>query len=134
MHIARNGKVDGIHPNRVLAELQERFAPDAIVVTDAGDFFSFTRVGLPASIYLDLGSRDCIGISTPFGVAARLDFPKGQVVVATGDGAFRFTAMEIDTAVQHNAPLLIVVANNGACQIELHNQTDTHRKVVGTGL
>jgi acetolactate synthase I/II/III large subunit len=42
--------------------------------------------------------------------------------------------MEIDTAVRHNAPVLIVVAYNGALQIEVHDRTDTHGKVVGTRL
>jgi len=42
--------------------------------------------------------------------------------------------MEIDTAVRHKAPLLVVVANNGAWQIEVHDQTDTHGKVIGTRL
>ncbi len=80
------------------------------------------------------GSLGCIGIGTPFGVAASLVFPQRQVVVATGDGAFGFNAMEIDTAVRHDAPVLIVVANNGAWQIEVHDQNDTHGKVVGTRL
>jgi acetolactate synthase-1/2/3 large subunit len=47
------------------------------------------------------------------------------VVVATGDGAFGFNAIEVDTAVRHKAPVLIVVANNGAWQIEVHDQTVT---------
>ena len=123
-----------IHPNRVLAELQDQLEPDAIVIADGGDFLSFARVGLSASTYLDPGSLGCIGIGTPFGVAASLAFPGRQVVVATGDGAFGFNAMEIDTAVRHKAPVLIVVANNGAWQIEVHDQTDTHGKVVGTRL
>ncbi len=42
--------------------------------------------------------------------------------------------MEIDTAVRHQAPVLIVVANNGAWQIEVHDQADNHGKVVGTRL
>ncbi len=134
MRSAPNGKDGGIHPNRVLAELQNQLDANAIVVADGGDFLSFTRVGLPASTYLDPGSLGCIGIGTPFGVAASLAFPERQVVVATGDGAFGFNAMEIDTAVRHKAPVLIVVANNGAWQIEVHDQTDTHGKVVGTRL
>ena len=56
------------------------------------------------------------------------------MVVATGDGAFGFNAIEVDTAVRHKAPVLIVVANNGAWQIEVHDQTVTHGKVVGTKL
>lgn len=123
-----------IHPNRVLAELQSQLEPDAVVIADGGDFLSFARVGLSSSTYLDPGSLGCIGVGTPFGVAASLACPDRQVVVATGDGAFGFNAMEIDTAVRHKAPVLIVVANNGAWQIEVHDQTDTHGKVVGTRL
>jgi acetolactate synthase-1/2/3 large subunit len=123
-----------IHPNRLLAELQKQTTPDAILVADGGDFLSFARVGLPASTYLDPGSLGCIGIGTPFGIAASLAFPERQVIVATGDGAFGFNAMEIDTAARHGAKVLIVVGNNGAWQIEVHDQTDTHGKVVGTRL
>jgi acetolactate synthase I/II/III large subunit len=123
-----------IHPNRLLAELQAQLAPDAVVIADGGDFLSFARVALSTTTYLDPGSLGCIGIGTPFGVAAALALPGRQVVVATGDGSFGFNAMEIDTAVRHQAPVLIVVANNGAWQIEVHDQTDTHGKVVGTRL
>ena len=70
----------------------------------------------------------------PYGIAASLAFPDKPVVVATGDGAFGFNAIEVDTAVRHKAPVLIVVANNGAWQIEVHDQTVTHGKVVGTKL
>ncbi|MGS0754002.1 thiamine pyrophosphate-dependent enzyme [Roseateles sp. GG27B] len=56
------------------------------------------------------------------------------MVVATGDGAFGFNAMEIDTAVRHKAPVLIVVANNGSWAIEVRDQLETHGKVVGTRL
>jgi acetolactate synthase-1/2/3 large subunit len=42
--------------------------------------------------------------------------------------------MEIDTAVRHKAPVLIVVANNGAWAIEVRDQQETHGKVVGTQL
>jgi acetolactate synthase-1/2/3 large subunit len=55
-------------------------------------------------------------------------------VVATGDGAFGFNAMELDTAARHKAPLLVVVANNGSWAIEVRDQLETHGKVVGTRL
>jgi acetolactate synthase-1/2/3 large subunit len=103
-------------------------------VADGGDFLAFARVGLNAKNYLDPGSLGCIGIGTSFGIAASLACPNKDVFVATGDGAFGFNAMEIDTAVRHSAPVLIVVANNGAWQIEVHDQADTHGKVVGTKL
>ena len=134
MRTAPSDSEGRIHPNRLLAELQNQLKPTAVVIADGGDFLSFARVGLTSSTYLDPGSLGCIGIGTPFGIAASLAFPDRQVVVATGDGAFGFNAMEIDTAVRHKAPLLIVVANNGAWQIEVHDQNDLHGKVVGTRL
>ena len=126
---------DGLmHPNRLLAALREALPPDAIVIADGGDFLAFARVGLSGSAYLDPGSLGCIGIGTPFGVAASLACPDRTVVVATGDGAFGFNAMEIDTAARHQAPVLIVVSNNGSWAIEVQDQKASHGRVVGTRL
>ena len=134
MAAAQSATEGCIHPNRVLHELQQRMSADAVLVADGGDFLSFARVGLSSARYLDPGSLGCIGIGTAFANAASLAYPGRQVVLATGDGAFGFNAMEIDTAVRHGATPLIVVANNGAWQIEVHDQQDTHGKVVGTRL
>ncbi|MBX3609886.1 MAG: thiamine pyrophosphate-binding protein [Hydrogenophaga sp.] len=134
MRDAPHGNDGRMHPNRVLAALRDALPADAVVVADGGDFLSFARVGLPASTYLDPGSLGCIGVGTPFGVAASLVHPEKVVLVATGDGAFGFNAMEIDTAVRQKAPVLIVVANNGSWAIEVRDQQETHGKVVGTHL
>ena len=134
MAVAPDGPDGFMHPNRLLAAIRDRLPGNAIVVADGGDFLSFARVGIPAERYLDPGSLGCIGVGTPFGIAASLAFPGAPVVVLTGDGAFGFNAMEIDTAARHRVPLLVVVANNGAWQIEVRDQQDTHGKVVGTRL
>ena len=134
MQSAPNGSDGRMHPNRALAALREALPEDAVVVADGGDFLSFARVGLPANTYLDPGSLGCIGVGTAFGIAASLVHPDKTVVVATGDGAFGFNAMEIDTAVRHKAPILVMVANNGSWAIEVRDQQETHGKVVGTHL
>ena len=134
MKTAAPGSDGLMHPNRLLAALRDKLPKDTVIVADGGDFLSFARVGLPASTYLDPGSLGCIGIGTPFGVAASLALPERTVAVLTGDGAFGFNAMEIDTAVRHKAPVLIVVANNGSWAIEVRDQLETHGKVVGTQL
>ena len=134
MRNAPAGADGRMHPNRALAALRDALPADAIVVADGGDFLSFARVGLPATTYLDPGPLGCIGVGTPFGIAASLACPDRLVVVATGDGAFGFNAMEIDTAVRQRAPLLVVVANNGSWAIEVRDQQETHGKVVGTRL
>ncbi len=134
MRTAPPGSDGRLHPNRLLAALQEAIGPEAVVITDGGDFLSFARIGLSAPDMLDPGPFGCIGIGVPYGIAASLAIPDRPVVVATGDGAFGFNAIEVDTAVRHKAPVLIVVANNGAWQIEVHDQTVTYGKVVGTRL
>ena len=134
MTSAAPGRDGLMHPNRLIAALRDALPADAVVVADGGDFLSFARVGLPATTYLDPGPLGCIGVGTPFGVAAALACPGRLVLVATGDGAFGFNAMEIDTAVRHQAPVLIVVANNGSWAIEVRDQQETHGKVVGTRL
>jgi acetolactate synthase-1/2/3 large subunit len=133
----RNAPADAagrMHPNTLLAHVQDAIGTDAIVVADGGDFLSFARVGMQCGTYLDPGSLGCIGVGTAFGIGAALACPARTVAVLTGDGAFGFNAMEIDTAVRHKVPVLIIVANNGAWQIEVHDQTQTHGKVVGTRL
>jgi len=73
-------------------------------------------------------------VGVPFGIAASLAFPDRLVLVATGDGSFGFNAIELDTAVRHRAPAVFVVANNGAWQIEVHDQASTYGRVAGTRL
>ncbi len=134
MAAAAAGKDGKLNPNKVLAALQDAMPEDRIIITDGGDFLAFARIGLNAPQMLDPGPFGCIGVGVPYGVAASLAYPDKTVLVATGDGAFGFNAMELDTAVRHQAPVLIAVANNGAWAIEVHDQTVTHGKVVGTRL
>ena len=134
MRTAPAGRDGRMHPNRLLAALRDALPENAVIVADGGDFLSFARVGVPATTYLDPGSLGCIGIGTPFGVAAGLACPDRIVAVLTGDGSFGFNAMEIDTAARHKVPILIVVANNGAWAIEVRDQEETHGHVVGTRL
>lgn len=123
-----------INPNRLLGELRKRVAPDAVVIADGGDFLSLARVALSSKTYLDPGPLGCIGLATPFAIGAAKAAPGRQVIAATGDGAFGFTAIELDTAVRHKAPIMIVVSNNGSWAIEVRDQQENFGRVVGTEL
>ena len=128
------GRDGRMHPNALLGALRRALPPDAILAIDGGDFLSFARVGLAAGTVLDPGPFGCLGVGVPYGIAAALVHPERTVVVASGDGAFGFNAIELDTAARHGATVLFVVANNGAWQIEVHDQEVTHGHVVGTRL
>ena len=129
------GKDGRMHPNRIFAALLEVLRPDAITVADGGDILSFARMGLDTRCYLDSGAFGCLGVGTPYGVAAALLHPDRQVVVVTGDGAFGINAMEIDSAQRHGAKVVFIVANNAAWNIERVDQVMNYGgRIVGTEL
>ena len=124
-----------MHPNRIFAALRDILRPDAIAVADGGDLLSFARLGLQTRTYLDSGAFGCLGVGVPFAIAAALAYPDRQVVAVIGDGAFGINAMEIDTACRHGARVVLIVANNGAWNIERYDQEVNYGgRVVGTVL
>jgi acetolactate synthase-1/2/3 large subunit len=124
-----------MHPNRIFAAIREVVPDDAVAIADGGDILSFARLGFTQRTYLDSGSFGCLGVGVPFAVAAALAYPDRPVVCVTGDGAFGFNAMEIDTAVRHGAKAVFIVANNAAWNIERHDQIKNYGgRVVGTEL
>jgi thiamine pyrophosphate-dependent acetolactate synthase large subunit-like protein len=54
-----------------------------------------------------------MGVGLPFAVGAKAARPDKQVVCIHGDGSFGLNAMELDTAVRHKLPILVVVSLNG---------------------
>ena len=135
MATAANGADGHIHPNRIFAALRGQLAPDAITIADGGDLLSFARMGLETRHYLDAGAFGCLGVGTPYAVAAALLHPGRQVVAITGDGAFGINAMEIDSAQRHGARCVFIVSNNAAWNIErLDQEVNYGGRVVGTTL
>jgi acetolactate synthase-1/2/3 large subunit len=129
------GKDGHMHPNRIFAALRKVLKPDAITVADGGDLLSFARMGLETRHYLDAGAFGCLGVGTPYAVAAALLHPDRQVVAITGDGAFGINAMEIDSAQRHGAKAVFIVSNNAAWNIErLDQEMNYGGRVVGTTL
>ncbi|MCH9779849.1 MAG: hypothetical protein K0U36_01020, partial [Alphaproteobacteria bacterium] len=54
-----------------------------------------------------------MGYGIPAGVAAKVMNPEACVIVSGGDGCMQMTAMDMMTAKQYDAPLLVVVFDNG---------------------
>ncbi|MGH7057727.1 MAG: thiamine pyrophosphate-binding protein, partial [Acetobacteraceae bacterium] len=117
--VGANGRM---HPFALIDAINRLVNKDTICIVDGGDILSFARVRLQAHTYLDLGPFGCLGSGVPYGVAASLAFPSRRSIALIGDGAFGFSALEIETAVRNRARALFVVANNDAWNIERHDQ------------
>ncbi len=109
----------------VVAWLDRRLPPEAILTNGAGNFslwpqryYRFKRYGT------QLGSQSgAMGYAIPAAVAAKLHAPQVPVVAFCGDGDFLMTAQELATAVQYEAPIVVVVINNGMlATIRMHQE------------
>jgi thiamine pyrophosphate-dependent acetolactate synthase large subunit-like protein len=105
-----------IHPLRLCKEVRDFLRRDAILVVDGQEILNYGRQSIPtftAGHRLNSGPFGCMGVGLPFGIGAKVACPDTQVVVLHGDGSYGINGTEIDTAVRHRIPVLVVISNNG---------------------
>jgi thiamine pyrophosphate-dependent acetolactate synthase large subunit-like protein len=105
-----------IHPVRMLEEIKNFAKRDAILCVDGQETLNYGRQTMPTfspGHRLNSGPFGTMGVGLPFGIGAKVACPDKQVIVVHGDGSMGMNAMEIDTAVRHKIPILIVISLNG---------------------
>jgi thiamine pyrophosphate-dependent acetolactate synthase large subunit-like protein len=105
-----------IHPLRLCEEVSNFMQRDAILVVDGQEILNYGRQSM--STYapghrLNSGPFGTMGVGLPFALGAKLAKPEAQVICVHGDGSFGLNAMELDTAVRHKLPVLVVISLNG---------------------
>lgn len=96
----------GVSPALLFRELQARFAPEAVFVTDSGNgtFLAMELLRLEApGRFLAPVDYSCMGYSVPAAIGAALARPDVPVVALPGDGAFLMTGLELLTAAREGA-------------------------------
>lgn len=120
----RSAKNDGllssdklpIHPLRLCKEVRDFIDRDAILVVDGAEILNYARQSIPTFLpghRLNSGVFGTMGVGLPFALGAKVAVPERQVVVLHGDGSFGINGMELDTAIRHNIPVLVVISLNG---------------------
>jgi thiamine pyrophosphate-dependent acetolactate synthase large subunit-like protein len=105
-----------IHPLRLCEEVKNFMDRDAVLVVDGHEILNFGRQSMPTHTpghRLNSGPFGTMGVGLPLGLGAKVAKPDKQVIVVQGDGSFGLNAMELDTAVRHNIPVLVVISLNG---------------------
>ena len=114
-----------IHPLRGCEAFQPFLDDGAVFVSDGGEFGQWVQAGLEAQHRLINGPAGAIGSSIPMGLAAKLAHPQRPVFVFLGDGTFGYHAMEFDTALRYNLPIIAVIGNdarwNAEHQLQIQN-------------
>ena len=105
-----------VHPLRLCKEIRDFIPRDGILAVDGHEIMNMSRQAIPSftpGARVNPGPNGCMGVGLPFGVGAKAAAPDRMVVVLHGDGSLGLNLMEIDTAVRHKLPVLVLVSNNG---------------------
>jgi thiamine pyrophosphate-dependent acetolactate synthase large subunit-like protein len=98
-----------------LKEVSYAVPKDAITVLDGNIVMAWSSLLLPVNApvsRLTAGNNGCMGSGVPFGMAAAAAQPDCPVLVVCGDFALGLSVMELETAVRHDLPIVVIVGNN----------------------
>jgi acetolactate synthase-1/2/3 large subunit len=117
-----------LHPVAFYLELRKHLPAETVISWDGGEFVQWGRTLMPATgpgRWLRLGPLGTIGAGLPHGIALQVANPDSRVVVITGDGSLGFYIAEMDSAVRHHLPLVIIVGNDAGWGLERELQGAT---------
>ncbi len=121
----------------IVVWLRENMPPETIVTNGAGNFSGWVNRFYQ---WRQFGSQlaptsGSMGYGTPAAVAAKLVHPERPVVCFAGDGDFLMNGQELATAVQYEAPIIVLLVNNGMYgTIRMHQEREYPGRVSGTAL
>ncbi len=124
---------DRVNPALFFSKLRKQLNDDAVVTVDDGnhtylaaELFEVRKQGM----FISPTDFNCMGYCVPAAIGAKLASPERQVVGIAGDGAFIMTGMELLTAAEHQAGVVIFIFNDGELsQISQGQQLSYNRKV-----
>ena len=122
---------------KVLTYLDGAMPQDAIITLDAGNHTGWPQRFLNYSPTRRQIGPTCgaMGYSVPAAVASSLVFSDKLVLSFVGDGGFMMSGMELMTAVQHSAKLIVIVFNNNSYgTIRMHQEREYPGRVIATAL
>ena len=111
------GRDDCILPQHLMTSLREQLAGrDVIVATDVGQHqmwaAQYLRIEQPRR-WLTSGGAGTMGYGLPAAIGAQIAHPDKLVVCVSGDASILMNIQELSTAVQHRAPVKVILCNNG---------------------
>jgi acetolactate synthase-1/2/3 large subunit len=115
----------GIHPAAVMANLRTALASDDLVFADTGNMAAWASALYPVitggrTFHRAVGSLGWAFAAAMGGVMAT---PQRRVACVIGDGGFGYHIGDIETALRHDLPLVVVLLNNVSLAFEYQSQS-----------
>jgi acetolactate synthase-1/2/3 large subunit len=121
----------------VFRELRAQLPPSAIIANGAGNYAAwlhrfFSHDQFPTQVAPGSGA---MGYAVPAAIAAKLAFPRHEVVCVAGDGCFLMSSQELATAVALELRVVFMVVNNGSYgTIRMHQEGRYPGRSIATAL
>ena len=116
----------GVNPGQMVMAVREAFPRHAVTVVDGGNTtlwaVALNPIFVPDSFLYSV-KMGYLGTGLPFAIGAQLAAPERPVYLISGDGAFGFNVMELETAVRAGTPVVCIVAvdNGWGMERSAHN-------------
>jgi len=106
-----------VNPVFLIQTIKKVIKKDSIIVLDGSNAMFWGSLlfecNFPGQVIIGPdGTFGPMGCGIPLALAAKQAAPDKDVVLYTGDGSFGFNAIEIDTAIRWNIPVMIVIHND----------------------
>ena len=105
-----------LKPHQIIDEICNQAGPEAVYVTDVGQHqmwaAQYLRFDQPYR-WLTSGGAGTMGYGVPAAIGAQVAHPDKTVVCVSGDASVLMNIQELSTAMQHQAPVKVVLCNNG---------------------
>jgi acetolactate synthase-1/2/3 large subunit len=115
----------GVHPAAVMAELRAALTPDDLVFADTGNMAAWASALYPVTAAGRTFHRAVGSLGWAFAAAmgGAMAAPNRRVACVIGDGGFGYHIGDIETALRHELPVIVVLLNNVSLAFEYQSQT-----------
>ncbi|KAL5726629.1 hypothetical protein ACHQM5_009658 [Ranunculus cassubicifolius] len=104
-------------PMRIIRDaILAQGSPAPVIVSEGANTMDVGRsvlVQTEPRTRLDAGTWGTMGVGLGYCIAAAVASPERLVVAVEGDSGFTFSAMEVETLVRYQLPVVVIVFNNG---------------------
>ncbi|MCC6945156.1 MAG: thiamine pyrophosphate-binding protein [Thermomicrobiales bacterium] len=99
----------------IVRAIQPLLGDDLLFLIDGGNIGQWSHMAIGdhySANWMTCGPSGVVGWGISGAVSAKLAHPEKSVLLLSGDGAVGFCLMELETAVRHNTPIVVIIADD----------------------
>ncbi|WHQ37171.1 acetolactate synthase AlsS [Spiroplasma sp. SV19] len=136
-NLKHSEKSDLTHPLHIIHTVRKLISDDMTVTVDVGSLYIWMarhfRSYEPRTLLFSNGMQT-LGVALPWAIGTALVRPGKKVISMSGDGGFLFSAMELETAVRLNLPIIHLIWTDGTFDMVAFQQNMKYNRTSGVEL